>query len=161
MCTHWWQDWAATATYEGPYRDAVLRSLITLKALTYAETGVIAAAATTSLPEAIGGGRNWDYRYTWLRDASMTLQALLDAGYRQEAHDFRGWVIRAVAGDPADMQIMYSITGKRHIPEWTLDWLPATKASAPCASVTAPPISSNSTSTANSAMPRIWGAPMA
>lgn len=131
VCTHWWQDWAATATYEGPYRDAVLRSLITLKALTYAETGAIAAAATTSLPEAIGGGRNWDYRYTWLRDASMTLQALLDAGYRQEAHDFRGWVIRAVAGDPADMQIMYSITGKRHIPEWTLDWLPGYEGSRP------------------------------
>jgi len=131
VCTDWWQRWAATATYTGKYREAVVRSLITLKALTYAPTGAIAAAATTSLPEEIGGERNWDYRFTWLRDASMTLQALLREGYRTEAHDFRGWVLRAVAGDPAEMQIMYSITGKRHIPEWTLDWLPGYENSGP------------------------------
>ncbi len=131
VCTEWWKKWAATATYEGEHREAVVRSLITLKALSYKPTGALAAAATTSLPETLGGERNWDYRYTWLRDASMTLQALLDEGYRDEAHDFRQWVIRAVAGDPAEMQIMYSITGKRHIPESTLEWLPGYEGSTP------------------------------
>lgn len=127
----WWQDWSSRATYQGPHRHSVVRSLITLKALTYAPTGAVAAAATTSLPEAIGGQRNWDYRYTWLRDASMTLQSLLLEGYREEALGFRGWLIRAVAGDPQDMQIMYSLTGKRHLPEWTIDWLPGYEKSAP------------------------------
>jgi GH15 family glucan-1,4-alpha-glucosidase len=130
-CEQWWRDWAATATCASRNREAVVRSLITLKALTYAPTGAVAAAATTSLPEEIGGERNWDYRYTWLRDASMTLQALLLEGYREEAYAFRDWVMRAVAGDPEDMQIMYSITGKRHLPEWTVPWLEGYEGSAP------------------------------
>ncbi len=131
VTTEWWQTWARTATYQGPYRDAVVRSLITLKALSYGPTGAIAAAATTSLPETIGGHRNWDYRFTWLRDASMTLAALILEGYRDEAYQFRDWVVRAVAGDPEDMQIMYTITGKRWIPEVTLDWLDGYEGSKP------------------------------
>ncbi len=127
----WWKEWSDRATYRGPHRHSVVRSLITLKALTYLPTGGVAAAATTSLPEALGGERNWDYRYTWLRDASMTLQSLLLEGYREEAMAFRGWLLRAVAGDPQDMQIMYSLTGKRHLPEFTLDWLPGYENSAP------------------------------
>ncbi len=131
VTTDWWQHWASTATYQGEHREAVVRSLITLKALSYVPTGAIAAAATTSLPESIGGPRNWDYRYTWLRDASMTLAALIEEGYLEEAYAFRDWVIRAVAGAPEDMQIMYTITGKRWIPEWTLDWLPGYENSSP------------------------------
>ena len=104
----------------GPYRDAVQRSLITLKALTYAPTGGIVAAATTSLPEQLGGPRNWDYRYCWLRDSTYTLQALLAAGYREEAAAWREWLLRAVAGDPADLQIMYGIDGTRRLPELEL-----------------------------------------
>ena len=131
VCTQWWQKWASTAAYTGVHREPVVRSLITLKALSYHPTGAIAAAATTSLPEALGGSRNWDYRYTWLRDASMTLTALIEEGYVEEAYSFRDWVIRAVAGAPEDMQIMYTITGKRWIPEWTLDWLAGYEDSSP------------------------------
>ena len=101
----------------GPTRSAVQRSLITLKALTYAPTGGIVAAPTTSLPEQLGGPRNWDYRYCWLRDATLTLQALLAAGYREEAAAWRDWLLRAVAGDPADLQIMYGLDGTRRLPE--------------------------------------------
>ena len=107
----------------GTYQEAVLRSLITLKALTYAPTGGIVAAVTTSLPEQLGGPRNWDYRYCWLRDATLTLQALLAAGYTAEAAAWRDWLLRAVAGDPADLQIMYGIHGERRLPEMELPWL--------------------------------------
>jgi len=119
-----WQAWSARCRYDGPYRDEVLRSLITLKALTYAPTGGIVAAPTTSLPEEIGGVRNWDYRYCWLRDSTLTLGALLAAGYREEAEAWREWLLRAVAGDPADLQIMYGLAGERRLPETELPWLP-------------------------------------
>jgi len=115
----------------GPYKDAVQRSLITLKALTYAPTGGIVAAVTTSLPEQLGGPRNWDYRYCWLRDATLTLQALLAAGYTSEAAAWRDWLLRAVAGDPADLQIMYGIHGERRLPEMELPWLSGYENSAP------------------------------
>ncbi|MGW5618151.1 glycoside hydrolase family 15 protein [Streptomyces sp. NPDC003877] len=118
-----WQAWAARCRYDGPYRDEVVRSLITLKALTYAPTGGIVAAATTSLPEEPGGVRNWDYRYCWLRDSTLTLGALLAAGYQEEAEAWRNWLLRAVAGDPADLQIMYGLAGERRLPEFELPWL--------------------------------------
>ncbi|WEH42511.1 glycoside hydrolase family 15 protein [Streptomyces sp. NBC_01218] len=118
-----WAKWSATCTYQGKYRDAVLRSLITLKALTYRPTGGIVAALTTSLPEEIGGVRNWDYRYCWLRDSTLTLGALLSAGYLDEAAAWRDWLLRAVAGDPADLQIMYGLAGERRLPETELPWL--------------------------------------
>ncbi|WP_109000144.1 glycoside hydrolase family 15 protein [Streptomyces rishiriensis] len=118
-----WRDWAARCRYGGPHRDAVVRSLITLKALTYAPTGGIAAALTTSLPEELGGVRNWDYRYCWLRDSTLTLGALLAAGYEDEAEAWRNWLLRAVAGDPADLQIMYGLAGERRLPESDLPWL--------------------------------------
>jgi GH15 family glucan-1,4-alpha-glucosidase len=127
----WWRSWAAHATYEGPWRDAVVRSLITLKALTYTPTGGIAAAATTSLPERIGGVRNWDYRYSWLRDATFTLYALLLGGFRDEASAWRDWLLRAVAGSPSQLQIMYGLSGERRLPELALDWLPGYEGSAP------------------------------
>ncbi|MFE5141812.1 glycoside hydrolase family 15 protein [Streptomyces fagopyri] len=118
-----WQAWAARCRYDGPYRDVVVRSLITLKALTYAPTGGIVAAPTTSLPEELGGVRNWDYRYCWLRDSTLTLGALLAAGYHEEAEAWRDWLLRAVAGDPADLQIMYGLSGERRLPEFELPWL--------------------------------------
>ncbi|MFE7364048.1 glycoside hydrolase family 15 protein [Streptomyces sp. NPDC001110] len=126
-----WHDWVEQCTYHGPYREAVVRSLITLKALTYAPTGGIVAAPTTSLPEDIGGSRNWDYRYTWLRDAAITLSSLLRTGYREEARAWREWLLRAVAGDPENLQIMYGIAGERELGEAELDWLPGYESSAP------------------------------
>jgi len=126
-----WADWAKKCTYSGPYRDAVMRSLITLKGLTYAPTGGIVAAATTSLPEDIGGVRNWDYRYCWLRDATITLEALLRTGYTDEADSWRQWLGRAIAGDPRDVQIMYGVGGERRLAEWDVSWLPGYEQSAP------------------------------
>jgi GH15 family glucan-1,4-alpha-glucosidase len=126
-----WLDWSAKCTITGPYREAIQRSLITLKALTYDPTGGIVAAVTTSLPEQLGGSRNWDYRYCWLRDATLTLQALLAAGYTEEAASWRDWLLRAVAGDPADLQIMYGIHGERRLPEMELPWLQGYEKSAP------------------------------
>jgi len=126
-----WTEWSGRCQAAGRYEDAVQRSLITLKALTYAPTGGIVAAATTSLPEQIGGPRNWDYRYCWLRDATLTLQSLLAAGYTDEAAAWREWLLRAVAGDPAELQIMYGITGKRRLPETELTWLAGYENSSP------------------------------
>ena len=126
-----WADWVGKCSYKGQYRDAVVRSLITLKALTYAPTGGIVAAATTSLPEDIGGVRNWDYRYCWLRDATITLEALLRTGYTEEASQWREWLGRASAGDPRDVQIMYGVAGERRLEEWQADWLPGYENSAP------------------------------
>jgi GH15 family glucan-1,4-alpha-glucosidase len=126
-----WLDWSARCTYKGRWRDAVLRSLITLKALTYAPTGGIVAAPTTSLPEELGGVRNWDYRFCWLRDSSLTLSALMIGGYIKEATGFRDWLMRAAAGDPAEAQIMYDISGNRRLTEFELDWLPGYEGSKP------------------------------
>ena len=119
-----WRNWSERCTYPGRWRDAVVRSLITLKALTYAPTGGIVAAPTTSLPEQPGGVRNWDYRYCWLRDATFTLNALLLAGYQDEAVAWREWLLRAVAGSPEDLQMLYSVTGERRLDEYEIDWLP-------------------------------------
>ena len=118
-----WSEWIGRAKVSGPDDHAVRRSLLLLKALTYAPTGGIVAAATTSLPEEPGGERNWDYRYCWLRDATFVLRSLLDAGFTDEAKAWREWLLRAVAGDPADLQIMYGLDGSRRLPESTLDWL--------------------------------------
>ncbi|MGY2065136.1 glycoside hydrolase family 15 protein [Blastococcus sp. SYSU DS0619] len=126
-----WADWIGRCDYTGRWGDAVRRSLITLKALTYAPTGGILAAATTSLPEKLGGVRNWDYRYTWLRDATFTLQALLGTGYVHEARAWRDWLLRAVAGDPTDLRIMYGLDGTRRLPEQELPWLAGYEGSAP------------------------------
>ncbi|NED86092.1 glycoside hydrolase family 15 protein [Streptomyces sp. SID11233] len=126
-----WAEWSARCKYQGPYREAVIRSLITLKALTFGPTGGIVAAPTTSLPEEIGGVRNWDYRFCWLRDSTLTLGALISAGYLEEAGAWRDWLLRAVAGDPADLQIMYGLAGERRLPESELPWLRGYENSAP------------------------------
>jgi GH15 family glucan-1,4-alpha-glucosidase len=126
-----WQDWSARCPPTGPWSEAVRRSLLTLKALTYGPTGGIVAAATTSLPEQIGGPRNWDYRYCWLRDASFTLLALMSLGYHDEARAWRDWLLRAVAGSPQQLQIMYGIAGERQLPERELLWLAGYESSRP------------------------------
>jgi len=126
-----WREWSSRCTYRGRWRKAVERSLIALKALTYAPTGGIAAAPTTSLPEAPGGVRNWDYRFCWLRDATFTLNAFLAAGYRDEAVAWREWLLRAAAGAPGDLQILYSLTGKRHVDERSIDGLPGYQGASP------------------------------
>ncbi len=127
-----WSDWSYRGTtVTGPYREAITRSLLTLKALTYQPTGGIVAALTTSLPEQVGGPRNWDYRFCWLRDASYTLQALISAGYLTEARAWREWLLRAVAGNPAELQIMYALDGTRRLPEAELPWLAGYEGSRP------------------------------
>ncbi|MFP5068364.1 glycoside hydrolase family 15 protein [Pseudonocardia nantongensis] len=120
----YWAGWISRVDYDGPHAELVRRSLVTLKALTYDPTGGIVAAPTTSLPEVPGGQRNWDYRYCWLRDATFALLALDDFGAREEAAAWRHWLLRSVAGDPADVQIMYGVGGERHLHEWEADWLP-------------------------------------
>jgi GH15 family glucan-1,4-alpha-glucosidase len=129
--TGWWAEWSARCRYDGEWRDAVVRSLVTLKALTYAPTGGIVAALTTSLPERVGGVRNWDYRFCWLRDATFTLYALMMGGYVDEAREWREWLLRAVAGTPGAIQTLYGPAGERRIPEFELDWLPGYEASSP------------------------------
>jgi GH15 family glucan-1,4-alpha-glucosidase len=127
----WWREWSGRCTYWGEWREPVVRSLITLKAMTYAPTGGLVAAVTTSLPEQPGGVRNWDYRYCWLRDATFALYALMIGGYVEEAKAWREWLVRAVAGKPASAQILYGVTGERLLPEWELPWLPGYEGSAP------------------------------
>ncbi|MBW3593895.1 MAG: glycoside hydrolase family 15 protein, partial [Actinobacteria bacterium] len=127
----WWAEWSSRCTYDGEWTDDVISSLAVLKALTYAPTGGIVAAPTTSLPEFIGGVRNWDYRFCWLRDATFTLYALLIAGYTTEARAWRDWLLRAVAGDPADLQIMYGPAGERRLTELEVPWLPGYEGSQP------------------------------
>ena len=127
----WWRKWAERSTYRGPWREAVVRSLITLKALTFAPTGGLVAAPTTSLPEWIGGTRNWDYRFCWIRDATLALYALMVTGFVDEARAWRDWLLRAAAGDPAELQILYGAAGERRIPEIELPWLPGYAGSRP------------------------------
>jgi GH15 family glucan-1,4-alpha-glucosidase len=127
----WWREWSGRCSYKGPWREAVLRSLITLKGLTFLPTGGIVAAPTTSLPELIGGVRNWDYRFCWVRDATFTLQALLNAGYLDEAREWREWLLRAVAGSPAEMNIVYGLRGERRLTELELPWLEGYEKSRP------------------------------
>ena len=126
-----WSEWSSHCTYDGPHRDLVMRSLITLKALTYGPTGGMVAAPTTSLPEKIGGSRNWDYRFCWLRDATFTLLAFMNSGYYEEAKAWNEWLLRAVAGAPRNMQIMYGIFGQRRLIEWEADWLPGYEGARP------------------------------
>lgn len=126
-----WTRWSRRGTYHGPYEQAVQRSLITLKALTYHPTGGIVAAPTTSLPEQLGGNRNWDYRYCWLRDATLTLLAFMQAGYFEEAQAWRDWLQRSVAGSPEQIQIMYGLAGERRLAEWEVPWLPGYQGAAP------------------------------
>ena len=127
----WWRHWSARCNYEGRWREPVIRSLITLKALTYDPTGGIVAAPTTSLPEALGGARNWDYRYCWIRDASFTLYALLISGYDEEARAWREWLLRAVAGTPEQLQTVYGVAGERELVEFEAPWLDGYAASRP------------------------------
>lgn len=127
----WWREWSDRCTYQGEWQEAVLRSLITLKALTYTPTGGVIAAVTTSLPEQLGGVRNWDYRYCWLRDTTFTLYALMAGGYIEEARAWREWLINAVAGKPSEIQIMYGLAGERRLTEWELDWLPGYEGASP------------------------------
>ena len=128
---HYWHDWCVSCGHTGSYHDEIHQSLLVLKALTYAPTGGIVAAPTTSLPEVLAGPRNWDYRFCWLRDATLTILAMLNAGYRHEAEQWRQWLLRAVAGDPADLQIMYGIGGERRLDERELEWLPGYRSSRP------------------------------
>jgi GH15 family glucan-1,4-alpha-glucosidase len=124
LCEKFWRDWTATTKTEGPYKEAIMRSLITLKGLVYMPSGGIVAAPTTSLPERFGGERNWDYRLCWLRDATLTLLAMMNAGIYDEAAAWRDWLQRAVAGSPDEMQIMYGLRGERRLKEWEVEWLP-------------------------------------
>jgi len=126
-----WSDWIGQGNFTGPHVDAVRRSLLTLKALTYKPTGGIVAAATTSLPECLGGSRNWDYRYCWLRDATLTLMAFMAGGYFEEARQWRDWLHRAVAGSPEQVQIMYGLAGERQLLEWEVPWLAGYEGSSP------------------------------
>ncbi|MEU8530705.1 glycoside hydrolase family 15 protein [Streptomyces sp. NPDC048629] len=126
-----WRDWTAQCRYQGPWRDAVMRSLITLKALTYEPTGGMVAAVTASLPERVGGERNWDYRFCWLRDSTFTLSCLLRSGFQHEAIAWKDWLERAIAGEPADLQTLYGVEGRRNLPETLADWLPGYEGSAP------------------------------
>jgi GH15 family glucan-1,4-alpha-glucosidase len=126
-----WTEWCSRCTHEGDHRDLVMRSLITLKALTYGPTGGMVAAPTASLPEKLGGARNWDYRFCWLRDATFTLLALMNSGYTEEASAWHNWLLRAAAGEPANMQIMYGIMGQRRLLEWEADWLPGYEGAQP------------------------------
>jgi GH15 family glucan-1,4-alpha-glucosidase len=131
VATQWWRDWCARSDYRGDWSAAVCRSLVTLKALTFAPTGGIVAAPTTSLPEAIGGERNWDYRFCWLRDATFTLYALLVCGYTAEAHAWRDWLMRVAAGRPEDLCVVHGLGGERRLTELALDWLPGYRGSRP------------------------------
>ena len=129
--TRWWRQWASAASTSTEYPEQVRRSLLVLRALTHEDTGGIVAAATTSLPEEFGGTRNWDYRYVWLRDASLTLHVLLDHGFIAEADSWRNWLLRAIAGDPADVQIMYGLSGERRLEEWEVSSLPGYEGASP------------------------------
>ncbi len=126
-----WSEWSGRCAYQGPHREIVLRSMVTLKGLTFAETGGIVAAATTSLPEQLGGPRNWDYRFCWLRDAGLTLIAMMSGGYYDEARLWRDWLHRSIAGSPDQIQIMYGIAGERSLQEWEVPWLAGYQGAAP------------------------------